>query len=221
MHVKVKINLIIIITLIIGILIGAMINRAVTQHRIKNAISLMQPGFLPNIYRDLLQPDEEQARKIQQILERHADKIFQIRRDYQDDMTTANESLWAELQPILTPEQETRITRRFFRRRGMAGRTQGLSNHLLWNKIIEDELAWLKTKLSLSPNQVDQIRRVIRDPRIYSGQKQPRRQFRGMELDQAIRNFLTEEQKPIYEQIKEEWRQRLQMKTSRMRQKRE
>lgn len=228
MHIKAKITIIIIITLIIGILIGAMLNRAIIQHRIKSTISLMQPGFLSDFYRDLLRPDEDQARKIQQILERHAEEIMQIRRDYQDDMTTANESLWAKLQPILTPEQEKRITRRFFRRRDMAGWPQGLLNPLQRNKIIAGEISWLKAKLSLSQDQVDQIRKVFMNPKVFSAlfdprtrerrSKKPLVQFELLELDQAIRNILTDDQKTIYDEIKAEWKQRLRIRFNRQRQ---
>jgi len=72
MNIKTKTYFIIIVTLIIGIAIGAMLNRALLQHHIKKTFSSRNPDRLPVFYERILDPNVEQTQKIRSILKKHA-----------------------------------------------------------------------------------------------------------------------------------------------------
>jgi len=109
MNVKTKTYFIIIVTLIIGIAIGAMLNRALLQHHIKKTFSFRNPERLPVFYERILAPNIEQTQKIRSILKKHALTVSKIRDNYQEQMLAANESFKTELDPLLTPAQKNRL----------------------------------------------------------------------------------------------------------------
>lgn len=112
MNIKVKTALIIGITLIIGILIGALLNRALLQHRIRRAFSMQTPGFLMTLYERTIEPDAEQSKLIREILEKHVKRMSEIRKNFHSSLQSEFESLRKELDPLLTPEQKKRLMNR-------------------------------------------------------------------------------------------------------------
>jgi uncharacterized membrane-anchored protein YhcB (DUF1043 family) len=112
MNIKVKIALIIIVTLVIGIVLGAMLNRAIMRHRIQRAFADRNPVGMVSFMERNIQPAEEQREQIRDILEKHRKKSAEMREKFMMDMKAEFESLEAELDPILTPEQKNRLKRR-------------------------------------------------------------------------------------------------------------
>lgn len=112
MNIKVKIALIIIVTLVIGIVLGAMLNRAFLRHRIQRAFADRNPVGMVSFIERNIQPAEEQREQIRDILEKHRKKSAEMREKFMMDMKAEFESLEAELNPILTPEQKNRLKRR-------------------------------------------------------------------------------------------------------------
>lgn len=112
MNIKVKTTLIIIITLLIGILIGALLNRVLLQHRIKRAFLMQTPGFFITLYEDIIEPDSEQSKLIREILDKHVKRMSEIRKNFRKDLQSELESLRKELDPTLTPEQKKRLQNR-------------------------------------------------------------------------------------------------------------
>lgn len=115
MNTKAKIALIIILTLVIGILLGATLNRTFMRHRIQKAFAHRNPMGMVSIMEEKIRPNPEQRKQIREILERHRIKSQEIRDRFMEEMQTEFESLEAELDPILTSEQKDRLMRQFRR----------------------------------------------------------------------------------------------------------
>ncbi len=109
MNTKVKIVLIIIVTLVIGIVLGAMLNRAFLRHRIHRAFSDRNPVGIVSFMEKSIRPTPDQREQIREVLEKHRKKSLDIREKFMMDMQAEFESLEAELDPVLTPEQKKRL----------------------------------------------------------------------------------------------------------------
>ena len=114
MNTKVKIALIIIVTLVIGIVLGAMLNRAFLRHRIHRAFADRNPMGMVSFMEENIRPTPDQREQIREILEKHRKKSSDLREKFMMEMQAEFESLEAELDPILTPEQQRRLKRRSF-----------------------------------------------------------------------------------------------------------
>ena len=112
MNIKVKTAIIIIITLIMGIIIGAMLNRALLQRRINRAFSWRLPDYMVTSIERIIQPDQDQRERLRDILKKHAERMMEIRENSRKDMQESFESLQKKLDSILTPEQKRRLQRR-------------------------------------------------------------------------------------------------------------
>jgi uncharacterized membrane-anchored protein YhcB (DUF1043 family) len=114
MNTKVKITLIIIVTLVIGIVLGAMLNRTFLRYRIQRAFANRNPVGMVSFMERNIQPTPDQREQIREILEKHRIKSQEIRDRFLEEMQSVFESMETELDPILTPEQKKRLKRRSF-----------------------------------------------------------------------------------------------------------
>ncbi len=112
MNYKIKLTLIIIITLIFGVFMGAMLNRALIQHKIRRAFSLQKPSYFISNFEKIIDPDEAQAKLIREILEKHAKRVSEIRTNFRKEMEEAFESMKKEMDSILTAEQRKRLSKK-------------------------------------------------------------------------------------------------------------
>ena len=93
--------------MIIGIVIGALLNRALVQHRLRDMVAMRGAGLRePRPERFLKPSDAEQEAKIQAILDQHAQKFSEIHQRFNKEIDSAFKSLKDEIDPILTPEQK-------------------------------------------------------------------------------------------------------------------
>ena len=107
MSVKWKIVLHVVVVLIIGIVIGALLNRALVQKRIKDMLTMRGAGLrVPRPERILKPLDAEQETKIQAVLDKHAQRLSEIHQRFNSEINAAFKSLKDEIDPILTPEQK-------------------------------------------------------------------------------------------------------------------
>ena len=109
MNVKVKTALIIIITLIIGIFLGAMLNRALLRHKIRKTFSMHRPDKLVFFMEEMIQPEPEQKEQIRAILEKHSSSMQEMRQRFFTEMQAERESFLKKIEPLLTPEQKERL----------------------------------------------------------------------------------------------------------------
>ncbi len=109
MNIKVKTTLIIIVTLIIGIVLGAMLNRTFMHLRIKRAFDAVNPNRFSMILEHAIDPTPEQKKLIREILKKHAAKAEELRKNLDEGMASSFMTLQKELDSVLTPEQKERL----------------------------------------------------------------------------------------------------------------
>ena len=124
MNIKWKIGIHIAVTLIIGIAIGAMLNRALVRHWIRDSLSMRGAGLrAPGGELPFKPTDAAQEAKIQKVLDQHAQRLSAIHDRYGKEIEASFKSLKSSLDPILTPEQRAEFEKRSRGRRlGSGGR---------------------------------------------------------------------------------------------------
>jgi len=211
MNIKIKSALIVIVTLMIGILIGAMINRAFLQRRIKRAFEMRKPPMFIQSYLKTIAPDPDQRKLIEEILEKNAGRVDEIRDEFRAELEASMDTMREELELILTPEQMERLTRRQPGMTPFEGRT-GFRD-------IGRELDFLKEELDLSEDQAGRVRAVLEElrkermgfRRIGRDRREGRESFQEMrkmfedrekKKDESILDILTPDQKKIYKELR-------------------
>ncbi len=212
MKMKAAIALIIIVTLILGIVIGALANRAIVRHRLNQTFRRVNPGYLPGFIQEVVEPDSEQARRIKSVLDEHTQRMQNLRAEYQDSMREHFQSLWNDLEPLLTPEQKRRLRRRPFGPREFFPNLRPPAPPDVHEQILRTEINWLKERLSLTTVQVRRIHEILRIADRRAGSPPPNRMVppslkQQVVVENRIKNILTAEQRVIFEKIKKAWRQ--------------
>ena len=103
MNLKLKSSLIIIITLIIGMVLGGLIvGTFLKKDRIRDRIAhLRKPeGFVQRFER-IIEPDSTQRERIRDILKAHFDRVEKTSFHFREKMMILNDSLRMELEPIV------------------------------------------------------------------------------------------------------------------------
>ena len=218
MSVKAKITTIIVLTLFIGVAMGAMLNRALLHRRIARTLAWGNPAAMTANLERLLSPTDEQSKEIRRILDEHGDVLLKIRKDSMQETMVVMQSLEAALDPILTPEQKRSLSRRDFGPRAFGKPGQGLPPGRRPERRGSEELERLAERLGLSPDQTSQIRSILQQQGMASPLGWGPRDIEGMllrwanrqeQLDLAIADILTEEQKLEYTRIKQERRKKI------------
>lgn len=111
MNMKVKTTIVIIITLIFGIVLGAMLNRTLMHRRIRRTFDAVNPGRFTMIMERVLEPTAEQKKQVREILRDHAKKVDELRKNAMEGMQASIQALRVELDAVLTPEQKKRLER--------------------------------------------------------------------------------------------------------------
>jgi hypothetical protein len=106
-----KTVLVILITLIIGMIIGVLITGAFARHRIGRFMSMREPGCLGAHVEKIIDPDESQREAVRDILQRHSEQFLKIHSRFEGEMLALRDSLKKDLDPILTEEQKKRLER--------------------------------------------------------------------------------------------------------------
>jgi uncharacterized membrane-anchored protein YhcB (DUF1043 family) len=117
MNVKVKAAIILIITLVIGMILGAMFNRAITQKRIRDFLAMRTQYAFAARFEKIIGPDETQKEEVRKIIDKYAKMFNENAERNHQEMTTLFRSFRDELRTILSPEQIKKLRRGFFRPR--------------------------------------------------------------------------------------------------------
>jgi hypothetical protein len=119
---KIKFVLIIIATLVIGFIIGFITNGQITKSKIRNFVKTgTHEGFKGRYYR-ILQPDDEQRKSINPILDKYGVIIHENVTTMQQQMKDTHEEMLNEIEPYLNEEQKERLSesiKKFERRERM------------------------------------------------------------------------------------------------------
>jgi len=216
MNIKKKVTLLVIIVLITGVFIGIMLNRVILQNRIKKAFSRINPNQIPAFYERILEPDTTTSSQIRSILVKHAKKVKGIREDYQKKMQKANQSLYNDLAPFLTPVQRRRFNRRLFMP-GMPFHPSGrFPDSFPAGEVFDKDVEFLKTELSLTEEQKEKVREIFRKyriplwiPRMKFGRVKDSKIHeeilqRVEERDKAVKEVLDQRQKKLYDKLRKQ-----------------
>jgi hypothetical protein len=111
MKIETKTYVIVVLTMVIGIIIGALISGAVVRHRIRRFISLGRPEHLTERIERLIEPTAAQRDTVHQILMEHARQFHEIHGRFENQLLALKDSLKKDLDPILTEEQKERLER--------------------------------------------------------------------------------------------------------------
>ena len=112
MKTNTKTVLIIVATLLIGILVGAL-GSGFMVHRFARRLPHMERRemFVEGMV-ELIDPAPEQEDEIRGILTRHAEQFTEITDDFHEETSALFDSLRTELDPVLTDEQKARLEER-------------------------------------------------------------------------------------------------------------
>ena len=109
MNMKIKTTIVIIITLLFGIVFGALLNRTFTHRRIRKAFDAVNPDRFTMILERAIEPTDEQKKQIREILQSHAKQVEELRKKAMEGMETSLQALKKELDSVLTAEQKERL----------------------------------------------------------------------------------------------------------------
>ena len=108
---RTKSGLIIAATLVIGLLLGACITGALHRHRLARLRELHEHGGITSVIRRRARPGPQQREALRRVLKRYEPRLRQIRERHYHEMEQLLDSLGADLEGVLTPEQLRRLLR--------------------------------------------------------------------------------------------------------------
>jgi hypothetical protein len=101
---------IIIGTLLIGVIIGALIvGPLVARHHFKRMANLRTPRGFSQRLEEIIEPDDSQAEALRTVLARYGEDFDEVASRHRSEVKDLIDSLNAELDTILTPEQKERL----------------------------------------------------------------------------------------------------------------
>ncbi len=110
MQAKAKSAAIIVATLLIGMLLGALAYGQFLQHRFR---AIPRPGHFAAFTEKFIEPrDAAQRREIRRVLRGAAPRLRELDRRHRQSMQALMDSVHAELGTLLTPEQRERMEER-------------------------------------------------------------------------------------------------------------
>ncbi len=109
MMTKLKVTLIIIATLIIGVVLGAVGRGALLKHHHQKLDSMERTEIFLSRVNEIVHPDSSQKPKVEEIAKRTAQRIDILFNHHQAQMAVIVDSMKSELSAVLRPEQQERL----------------------------------------------------------------------------------------------------------------
>jgi hypothetical protein len=106
---KAKPIIIIVITLVIGFILGMLTSAQIRYHRLKPVRVFFSEDRFRNGFYEVIQPDEKQKQTIDQLLTKYAAINSEIQNDFRKKMDSTMKEFWKELEPSLTKDQLARL----------------------------------------------------------------------------------------------------------------
>lgn len=116
--------ILIIVTLIIGFVLGMLTSAQIRFHRLKPVRVFFSEGRFREGFYQVIQPDEKQKATIDDLLSKYARLNSTTQNDFMKKLDSLMTEFWKELEPSLTKEQRSRLSEMEQRRNEMirAGR---------------------------------------------------------------------------------------------------
>ena len=123
MTARTKSVLILAVTLVLGMILGALLFGSIQRHRFRHALSLAQPQHFAAALERALQPrDDAQRAAIRAILDSLDARLRSDRQERAGVMRARLDSLAADLVPILSEDQRTRLRQHLAQHKGAVRR---------------------------------------------------------------------------------------------------
>jgi Spy/CpxP family protein refolding chaperone len=185
-------------TLVVGIVIGALGSGTWRQKREHRHERMMPHQRFLHVMERIIQPTDEQREAIDQILEKRSEQISAIQEEHESEVRAILDSLRSDLASVLTQEQRERLEKRLARGA---------------KKPIEMRVARLAEALQLDENQRRQVEEIFskfaeqsgRGHKGRKGNREKRRQImkdRFEKLQAEIEAVLTPEQREKYRKMR-------------------
>jgi hypothetical protein len=118
MNLQVKPTLVIIGTLLIGIVLGALMSGTLAERRHRKIRSMMRPDGFSEQLIEVIQPqDSDQRDAIAAVLQNTGRRIDEMMQESRADIHATVDSMALELKPLLTDEQNARLQKHLGDRR--------------------------------------------------------------------------------------------------------
>lgn len=114
MNIHLKSSIIIIVTLLIGVLLGVIISGPFIHSRFEDRLARMKTahGFADRLAH-IIEPDSTQRKAVEEILSQHSQMIHAIMDRSRDQIAAVTDSMLADLDTVLTDEQKKRLDEHF------------------------------------------------------------------------------------------------------------
>lgn len=104
-----KATAIIVLTLLIGILIGILAGGRISDRKLRAFIEYRTEKGFRRMSLEILDPDEEQAKELLPIINEYARLNRDLNQSYRHDLEALQLSYWSEIQPYLNEKQVNRL----------------------------------------------------------------------------------------------------------------
>ena len=127
MKARTKSALLLVATLVVGLLVGAVTTGAIVNNRLDQIRAMRSQGGFIGMLEEVIEPtDEAQRAQIRAALERSEARFSETRRECRGLYAAGRDSMRADLASVLTPAQQTRLdewlSRDWRKRNGHRGR---------------------------------------------------------------------------------------------------
>lgn len=193
---KTKSTFILLGTLIIGIIIGALVSGTIRDKRERRFEHMLPRERFFDFMERVIQPTEQQRHQFETIMKKYSEKMAKLFDQHQDQLFAIYDSMRTELKAVLTDEQRQRFEENLERSS---------------NKIVESRLTRLTKELHLSKKQQQQIRKILDEmeppPPPEEMQRNPdnmRKHFmaRRRDIREKIKAVLTPEQVVQFDKLR-------------------
>jgi len=200
MNVKTKTSLVIVFTLILGMVIGALASRALLQKKVERVFSMKQPKVFTKLYMEFIEPKATQKDQVQEILKTYGIRLNEIRSKSRKDQESTMLAMMSDLESFLSPEQLEWLELKSSR----WGRPT-------WWDSTKKVFVYLETELTLTEDQVIHLKKILAET-----QKKSRGRFQKIpkgktlsfliqmeDIEKDLKKILSETQKEKFDDLLE------------------
>jgi len=212
MNPKLKVTLILLATLVIGIILGAVGRGVIMKGRHRKLDSTERTELFLSRVDEAIHPDSAQKAKVDEIAQRAADRITVLFDHHDAEMATIVDSMKRELSAVLSPLQLQQLDRELsIKAPGDSGRGE-LGVAMAFSYEYAERL---QRDLDLDSAQTEQMLilikeshdRIMKQAKLARGNREKERQFRATFLDETnrkIEELLSPRQKEQFRLLRSE-----------------
>jgi len=105
MHMKLRITILIIVTLLLGFVIGMLTSAWLRHNRMRPVRTFASEQYFRQHFFKIVEPAEKQKHKLDSIIEFYADDFNKMSRQYRENFESLMDKQWEDIKPVLNKEQ--------------------------------------------------------------------------------------------------------------------